>query len=163
MEQRTLRRFQADDTAQVCQLYAATTRLINGTDYTPEQIERWAHFADDVDGWCERLLRHRTNVIASAGRILGFAELEGDGEVGYFYVDAHHQGRGIGSSLMLALVADAQAQSSLQLRAAVSISALPFFQRHGFTTTAVNRPLVCGVEAVQYRLARSLTDRLSPP
>jgi len=155
-----LRAFVPADTPAICQLYAATTRAINGQHYTSAQVERWAGFAADQEGWCTRLGRNRTIVADLNGLIVGFAELEPADEVGYVYVDAQRQGQGIGTRLMRRLLLIAAEGTATQLHADVSISAMPFFAAQGFTVVARTEPIVCGAAAPRYRMTCAVP---SPP
>ncbi|WP_295034119.1 GNAT family N-acetyltransferase [uncultured Microbacterium sp.] len=49
-----------------------------------------------------------------------------------FYLDERHQGRGIGSSVLCAVLADAPADRPLRLQVLVGSAALRLYERHGF-------------------------------
>jgi len=159
MPELQLRPFAPEDTPALCHLYAATTRAINGQHYTRLQVERWAGFADDQAAWCARLGRNLTIVAEQFGQIVGFAELEPGGEVGYFYVDAQRQGQGIGTQLMQRLLLLAGELTTTQVHADVSVSAMPFFAAQGFTVVARLEPMVCDAPAPRYRMTRALPPR----
>ena len=62
-----------------------------------------------------------------SGKILGFAELEDDGHIDYFYCDHEHQRRGVGSRLYEAIEKEARRRAIQRLHAAVSVTAKAFF------------------------------------
>ena len=98
-----IRRYKDGDEERLWQLYHDTTHIINGKDYTPEQCERWAPAVVDMSKWKERIRASNPFVAEENGKILGFAELERDGHIDYFYCDHEHQRRGIGSRLFKAI------------------------------------------------------------
>jgi len=156
MRELLIRPFVPADTPAICRLYVETTRTINGRDYTPAQVERWVAFAAQQEQWRERLGRNRTLVADHHGQIVGFAELEQAGEVGYFYVAALHQSQGIGRQLMAGLLRAAREQKCPALHADVSLSAQPFFSAQGFSVLETSQPIVCGAPALRYRMVYHL-------
>ena len=67
------------------------------------------------------------------------------GYIDHFYVSGHHPRRGIGTTLMDHLHGEARRMAVQQLSADVSITAQPFFARHGFVIVAQRMPMVRGV------------------
>ncbi|MBA4191138.1 MAG: GNAT family N-acetyltransferase, partial [Planctomycetaceae bacterium] len=90
------------------------------------------------------------------GQAIGFADLEPDGHIDRFFVHADHQGCGVGSTMMKSLVAEAMRTNCQRLFAEVSITARPFFERHGFTVLAEQEVVVRGVALTNYRMERHL-------
>lgn len=84
-----IRRYRAGESEEIRRIYVETTRKVNSQDYTPEQIERWATRHSDPQAWKERLRDRNPFVAVRDGRILGFAELEPDGHIDFFY--CHHE------------------------------------------------------------------------
>jgi L-amino acid N-acyltransferase YncA len=153
-----IRRYKTGDEERLWQLYHDTTHIINGKDYTPEQCERWAPAIADMPNWTERIRATNPFVAEDNGRILGFAELEQDGHIDYFYCDHEHQRRGVGSRLYEALEIEARRLKIRRLHAAVSVTAKAFFIRMGFRVVAEQRNVICGAPAPNSIMEKVLAD-----
>ncbi|WP_166820665.1 GNAT family N-acetyltransferase [Thalassoroseus pseudoceratinae] len=151
-----LRPYQAGDASELLSLFRDTIQRINCRDYTPEQIEAWA--SDDIDdiAWADRFTGRFVIVAEQNERPIGFGELEPNGHIDRFYVSADHQGIGIGRGLITTIFEEATRQSLPRLTVEASITARPFFERHGFATLERQIVVCRGVEMVNYRMAREL-------
>lgn len=150
-----LRRFRPDDTPALIDLFRDTVRRVNSRDYTPEQVRAWA--PDDVDPARWAVLADRYTVVAEVdGRIVGFTDLEANGHIDRFFVHADHQAQGVGRAMLSELVAEAGRLGIPRLYAEVSITARPFFVRHGFVVVAEQEVTVRGVVLTNYRMERLL-------
>ncbi len=150
-----VRRYQAGEEEQIWQVYYDTTRLINGRDYTAEQVRRWAP-DEGKPGWNERLKEKNPFVAEEEGQILGFAELEGNGHIGYFYSHHQWQRKGVGKLLYRALEEEALRRKIPLLFAEVSVTAREFFLGRGFEIVAEQNNLVCGTVAPNFQMQKRL-------
>ena len=157
----SIRRYRPGDEESLWQLYHNTTHIINGKDYTPEQCERWAPAEVDMAKWRERIRARNPFVVEDNGQILGFAELEPDGGIDYFYCHHEHLRRGVGRMLYQAIEAEARLLKFPCLHAAVSMTAKTFFLRMGFQVVKEQRNFVCGAVAPNSIMRKELTD--NPP
>ena len=82
--------------------------------------------------WKARFRNYRMLVAEDRGEIIGFAEFERPGHIDCFYVHHLWQGRGIGTALLRRIVQQAADSNIKRLFADISITAWPFFLRHGF-------------------------------
>jgi putative acetyltransferase len=82
--------------------------------------------------WAARVTANAPWVAEQAGRIVGFADLQADGLIDMCFVAPEAAGRGVGNALMAAILARARHLGLAALHAQVSLTAQPFFQRHGF-------------------------------
>ncbi|MBS1673716.1 MAG: GNAT family N-acetyltransferase [Actinobacteria bacterium] len=76
-----------------------------------------------------------TWMIAVDGKIAGTITLRPDHDALWlemFYLDERHQGRGIGSSILRAVLTDAPVDRPLRLQVLVGSAALRLYERHGF-------------------------------
>jgi putative acetyltransferase len=157
----TLRLYHPGDAGNLLALFRDTIRRVNSRDYSPDQVAAWA--SDDIDtaAWAERF-RGRYVVVAEedaaapSQRLVGFAELETNGHIDRLYVSADHQGQGIATLLLSALVQEAQRQRQTRLFVEASITARPFFEKHGFTMLAEQVVTLRGVAFVNCRMERWL-------
>lgn len=81
--------------------------------------------------WRERVRARDPFVAENDGELLGFAELMADGRIDYFYCHHRHRREGAGRRLYQAIGSEARRLGLPRLRAAVSITAKPFFARMG--------------------------------
>ena len=152
----SLRPFRDHDLPALIELFRDTVRRVNVRDYTPEQVRAWA--PDEIDPAKWRSFDGRFAIVAGLdGRIVGFADLEPDGHLDRFFVHADKQGQGVGRALMHALLDEAERLSLPRIFAEVSITARPFFERHGFVVLAEQSVEVRGERLTNYRMELALS------
>jgi putative acetyltransferase len=159
----TLRPYRPDDAPALLALFRDTIRRVNCRDYSPAQIAAWA--SDDIDtvSWFGRFTGRFVPVAEEVGRPVGFAELEPNGHIDRVYVSADHQRRGLGQQLLTAVVAEARRVGLARLFTEASITARPFFEVQGFAVLAPQVVTCRGVEFVNYRMERVLTEPSAAP
>ncbi len=146
----TIRRYQPGDEAAIARIYRSAIHELACADYTREQCEAWSGRGTNPDGWRERCERKRPLVNEVEGRVAGFMELDPDGHIDCTFVDPVYAGKGVMSALMEAVKAEAGGLGVDRLHAEVSITALPFFKRHGFTVLRENLVNIRGVELTNF-------------
>lgn len=151
-----IRRYRAGEEERLWQLYHDTTHIANGRDYTREQCERWAPADMDMLKWKERIRARNPFVAEEEGRILGFAELEPDGHIDYFYCDHDHLRKGVGRKLYQAIEEEARRLMIPRLHAAVSVTAKPFFLQMGFVVVKEQHNIVCDAVAPNFLMQKIL-------
>ena len=158
----TLRPYRPDDGPALLALFRDTIRRVNRRDYSPEQIAAWA--SDDIDpgGWFARFTGRYVPVAEESGRLIGFAELEPDGHIDRLFVSADHQRRGIGGQLLAAVETEGRRNGLARLFTEASITARSFFEAQGFEVIAPQVVSCRGVEFVNYRMERILTEPGQP-
>ena len=158
-----LRPYVPTDTQALVQLFTDTVHAINRRDYSQQQCAAWAPHAYDLARWQSRFGQKQPLVAEQDGIIVAFGELEPDGHIDAFYVHASYQGQGIATQLLDALEQQAHARQLVRLYAEVSITALPFFQHHGFQIIAEQTVTVRGVAMLNYRMERRASRPTSLP
>jgi putative acetyltransferase len=147
----SVRPFCPDDIPALFTLFKDTVHRVNSRDYSPEQVRAWAPDVFNAARWAT--LAERFAVVAEMdGQVVGFTDLESDGHIDRFFVHADHQGRGVGRALMGAVIGEAEQTGLTRLFAEVSITARPFFERHGFVVLAEQQVVVRGVAMTNYRM-----------
>lgn len=150
-----LRPFRPADVPGLFALFRDTVQRVNGRDYSPPQVAAWAPAEPDPARWAT--LAERFAVVAEiGGQAVGFADLEPDGHVDRLFVHADRQGRGVGTALMRSVVAEGGRLRLPRLFAEVSVTARPFFARHGFVVLAEQQVVVRGVALTNYRMEQRL-------
>lgn len=154
-DQISLRPFRPDDILTLFALFRGTVHRVNSRDYTSEQVAAWAPVEIDAARWAT--LTERFAVIAEVdGEVAGFADLEADGHIDRFFVHADHQGCGVGTAMVRAILNEAERAGIVRLFAEVSITARPFFERHGFVVLAEQQVMVRDVPLANFRMERLL-------
>ncbi len=127
-----LRDFQPGDEPALRAVFVSAVRGTARRDYSRSQLDAWAPLDHDVDAWASRMQGIAPFVALIDGRIVGYADLQPDGDIDHFYVAAQAGGRGVGSALMQRILARAEELGLRELTSRVSITAQPFFARFGF-------------------------------
>lgn len=127
-----IRDYNSDDCKVVADLFYQTVHAVCVNDYTEEQLEVWAPTPIDYKKWQERLDRKKPFLAIVNNAIVGFIELEEGGYIDCFYVDKNFQRKGVGSFLLDYAEELARSRNYDKMYAEVSITAKPFFLKHGF-------------------------------
>ena len=131
-----LRRFEAEDMAEVHHLFHASVHELAGQFYTPQQLAAWAPDDADPAEWGERFLDQYSAVAEEDGRILGFGSIDApSGYVDMLYVLPSAAGHGVGKTLLRALEAESEAQRRYSF---VSFAAEGFFRHMGYAPLRLN-------------------------
>jgi GNAT superfamily N-acetyltransferase len=76
---------------------------------------------------------YETVAAEAAGRIVAFAQLDPvDGRLRALFVDADVQGRGVGRAMLAEVEARAARRGCTRVHGAMSLNAVPFYERAGF-------------------------------
>lgn len=151
-----IRRFKIGDEDILWRLYYETTHRINGQEYTKEQVERWAPKDKDMIEWSRRVRVRNPFVAEDDGIIVGFAELEANGHIDFFYCHHLWQRKGVGRMLYEALENEARGLNLRHLRSEVSVPARAFFEAMGFRVTVEQNNVVCGSVAKNYVMEKQI-------
>jgi GNAT superfamily N-acetyltransferase len=151
-----IRRATPDDALAIATLYHDTVKKINSRDYAPAQIQAWAGATPDEEKWLERQTSRTTFVEEDDGIIRGFAELEGNGHIGAVYIHADYQREGIASALLDEVEKEAVACGATCHSTDASITAEPFFAKHGFETVAAQDVEYHGQIFRNYRMRKQV-------
>jgi putative acetyltransferase len=146
----------ADAPATLALFLAAVTQTA-AADYTPEQITAWAAADErDLERW-DAAMSARGSVVATIGDdIAGFSDVSPSGYIDMMFTAPAFLRRGVASRLLAHAEAAARASGAAELSANVSITARPFFERHGFTVLAEQRPERRGITLTNYRMRKPL-------
>jgi putative acetyltransferase len=128
-----VRRATVDDAEAICDLHICSIRGLCANDYTPEQIEAWAGRKKP-----ELYSRAMTEggetmfvAVDEQGRIIGFAAFKA-AEIYGLYVAPEAIRRGVGSELLDAAEAAMRLSGVAVVRFRSTLTALSFYQRHGY-------------------------------
>lgn len=146
-------------TGEEAQLHAIFHSAVHGLacrDYTAAQLHAWA--PQDYDGalWSQRMRANQTLVAELDGRAVAFADLQPSGYIDMFFVAAPYARRGVGGALLRHIMEMAHTRAIGVLRSDVSLTAEPFFARHGFRVETRNLVPVRGVALENATMSRML-------
>jgi putative acetyltransferase len=144
------------DAEPICRLFYETVRTVNLGDYSPEQVRAWAPEVPDPAAWHERMSGRHTLVADEGGEVVGFAELEEDGHLDMLYCRPDAVGRGVGSLLYAAVEERARGLGLDRISTEASITARPFFERHGFAVLRRNTVLRQGTGLTNFFMDKAL-------
>ncbi len=150
-----LRPYEEGDLQAVVSLFYDTIHSVNLKDYTPEQADAWAPKEPDMSRWQKLLKEEDTWVAVQDGRIVGFANRNGD----YFdclYVGKGYQRRGVAKALAERIEGRAAAEGYTRIRTDASLTARPFFERRGYIVVRRQRVYRAGQILVNFAMERSI-------
>ncbi|WP_407833958.1 GNAT family N-acetyltransferase [Vibrio rotiferianus] len=127
-----IRRFESGDEETLRTLFYYTVRKVCINDYTDAQVSAWAPNIYVAEDWNQKIALLNPFIVLLDGQVVGYADLQPDGYVDHFFCHWQHQGKGVGTALMQQLIAEGARNFNHRLYANVSLTAKPFFERHGF-------------------------------
>lgn len=142
-----VRRAVSEDVHQILNLFYETIQKVNSEDYSEAQIRVWSE-ARDEETWKKKIQDQYFLVKEVDHEILGFSSIDETGYLDFLYVHAAHQGKGIASALLREISKKAADQGNRTVWTSSSITAQPFFRKHGFVETKKETKFVKGVEFV---------------
>ena len=158
-----IRGYRQDDAPGVTRLFHETVHSVNRADYSAEQLRAWSPGVPDPESWHARMSSRCTLVAERRNEqgeeVIAFAELERDGHLDMFYCRRDFVGRGVGSRLYAAVEREARERGLLLIFTEASITARPFFERHGFSTLEERVVVRRGVELTSFKMQKSLGVR----
>jgi putative acetyltransferase len=150
-----VRTYSSYDLTRLIDLFRSTVRSVNRRDYTAEQTLAWAPDNIDPQMWAERLRKNRCWVATTDEIPVGFIELGPDGLIDMLYVHHANQRQGIGTRLLLELQQTGVGDRLAGLYTHSSITAVPFFERHGFNVEAAQQVTVRGQTLANFRMRKT--------
>lgn len=168
----TVREARPADVPAIRDVHAASIRGLAASHYDAGQIESWsdleeADYAIPADGShvvvAEVAAATPVDVQSgggSKGGVVGFGAVDLEsGEVRAVYVHPDHAGEGVGSAILGGLEERADDAGLRELHLTASLNAVPFYERHGWTSTGpTTHELGDGVELEARGMAKRLED-----
>lgn len=151
-----VRKATATDAEAITDLFYNTVTTVNTKDYDAEQIAAWANGRNNIDGWIKKIIEQHFIVAEAGDQLTGFASVTGYGYIDFMFVHHEHQGRGIATLLLKHLLAIANGLQLTSVTTHASITALPFFEKHGFTLVKQQTVNVRGVNLTNFVMERLL-------
>lgn len=152
-----IRRYQRTDAADTLAVFLAAITETAAADYSTEQIRAWADAENrELSAWDEAMQARNSYVATVDGSVAGFSDVSADGYIDMMFVSPRHLHQGIARRLLAHIEAYARQKRMVELSADVSITARPFFERHGFVVEAEQHPSRAGVQLTNFRMRKKL-------
>ncbi|MDQ2740991.1 MAG: GNAT family N-acetyltransferase [Chloroflexota bacterium] len=152
-----IRPYEHADAVETLAVFISAVTETAAADYTAEQTQAWAQpERRDAGTWHQAMLARNSIVATIGGELAGFSDVGPGGYVDMMFVSPRHQRRGVAHQLLAHVEARALRVGTPALSANVSITARPFFERHGFTIEAEQHPVKAGVELINYKMRKDL-------
>ena len=158
-----IRLFQKQDSDRIAQLFHDTVREVNIRDYSPEQVQAWAPEDLYLSDWTEDCTNSFTYVAEEDSEIIGFAQLEANGQIDCFLCHKDYHRCGVGTRLYRAIEAKALELKIDCLFVEVSITARAFFKSRGFKVMKEQQVSCLGKRLTNFEMEKSLTKYLERP
>lgn len=149
-----IRPYQPGEEPLLRELFYNTVHNVNQRDYTVEQLEAWAPQRYDANVWAARLAQSEPFVALNNEEIVGFADVQTDGYIDFFFCHQAYQGKGVGKALMKHLLKTGKRYGVKRFYADVSITAKPFFQHYGFEVLRQQQKEVRGVVLTNFLMEK---------
>lgn len=145
-----IRKYKESDFIALCEIFMRAIQETASQDYSAQQIAAWAQV--DELRWRHKLANSQVRVAVIDGHPVGFISVI-DGYIDLLFVTPEFGRRGIASALLEQWITP---DSVLSVDA--SITAKPFFERHGFQVVEQQKVECRGVWFINY-LMRYEKDR----
>lgn len=117
-------------------LFFDTVTTVNAAHYNAGQVKVWSAGYENIERWTNRILEQHFFVADIESTVAGFASLTNEGYLDVFFVHKDFQRRGVARGLINYIYALAQSLGIRHITSDVSITARPFFEKHGFAVVA---------------------------
>jgi len=116
----------------------------------------WARDDIDVESWAAKRAAAGTIVAVVDAVVAGFTDFDGSGYIDMLFVDPRFARRGVASALLARVFDVASEREVDELSVHASLTARPFFERHGFVVIEEQHPIRDGVIMVNFRMSGSV-------
>ena len=121
------------DIPEMRELFRTTVLTVNSKDYTKEEVADWASCGESVAHWKELLAKNDyIGAIDGQGKIVGFSSMNAEGYLHSMFVHKDWQGKGVATLLLSEVEKMACEYGVRKISVEVSITARPFFEKHGY-------------------------------
>ncbi|WP_236036803.1 MULTISPECIES: GNAT family N-acetyltransferase [Bifidobacterium] len=154
-----IRAYRPDDAAATMDVFRRAVTETASRDYDDEQVRTWAGNTGTSTQWDARRSAVHTWVAETTDRrplIVGFIDIDDDGYIDMLFVDPAVARRGVASRLFDQAEQYAAANDIARLSVHASITARPFFRRHGFRTVETRHPRIGEVTFVNYLMIKPM-------
>lgn len=134
------------DFATLCAIFLRAIKETASADYSPRQIAAWAQV--DEARWRQKIAASRVLVAVKEASPVGFITTVDD-YIDLLFVSPDYSRQGIASALL-------KRRPERVLTVEASITAKPFFERHGFSVIEQQQVEARGERFLNYRMRREI-------
>jgi putative acetyltransferase len=127
-----IRKYRGGDAEALTKIYRESILEIGIEQYTREQVEVWASYADELEEIRHRLADGITLVAEAVGRPVGFGQLNPVSHVSFLYTSKDHPRTGVAGAIYKRLEEFAVSQNVTKLDTRASRISRSFFEKMGF-------------------------------
>jgi putative acetyltransferase len=127
-----IRRYRGGDAEALTKLYRESVLEIGKEQYTREQVEVWASYADELEEIRHSLADGITLVAEAGGRPVGFGQLNPVSHVSFLYTSKEYPRTGVARAIYKRLEEFAVSQNVTKLDTRASRISRSFFEKMGF-------------------------------
>lgn len=127
-----IRRYTPDDAEEIADLYRRSVTETAIEKYTPEEVEVWASYADEVEEIRHRLAEGLTLVAETGDVIVAFGQLKPLDHIAFLYTLKEYSRMGIATEIYNRLEEHAVMKGAERLTTDASRISMPLFERLGF-------------------------------
>lgn len=158
-EEFTIRTAQQSDVIELRDLYKNTVLEVNSRDYSQEEVEDWASCGDDLSNIGKMIESHYFIVaVNQLSQIVGFSSITPQGYLHSMFIHKDFQGKGIATLLLKEIERYSIAEGIKRITSEVSITARPFFEKHGYTVEAEQKRRANQLCLTNFWMAKSLVN-----
>jgi len=151
-----IRRYRPEDAEAIARLYEKSVREIAIEKYTPEEVDAWASYADEIEELRHRLAEGLTLVAEDGVMIVSFGQLKPVDHIAFLYTLKDYSRKGIASVIYKLLEDHAAMKGTEYLTTDASRISKPLFKKLGFklVCTVVERRK--GVDIECFKMKKDL-------
>jgi putative acetyltransferase len=150
------RKADSNDLPEILELFVDCVHIVCKKDYEKDQRAAWASAANSSKWWLDKIDNQYFIVAEKANRIIGFTALAGNDTVDLLYVHKDFQNIGIASLLLNSILDRVKIAGCYKLRAEVSKTARPFFEKKGFSDATEQTKIIQGIAIETYQMLKIL-------
>ena len=144
------------DVPGMVKMFRETVHLVCKQDYSQEQLQAWAPESVDQLRWIKKIQEQDSIAAEVNNELVGFCTWEREGFIDLLYVHHAYQRMGIGSVLYSHAELTLRLSGVKYIQTHSSLTALPFFKRHGFSTVMKQQLQIAGVVIPNVVLEKNL-------
>lgn len=152
----TIRRYKPEDAEGISGLYEKSVREIAIELYTPEEVEVWASYADEIEEIRHRLAEGLTLVAESGNTPVAFGQLKPVSHIAFLYTIKEYSRMGIATEIYKRLEDHALDKGAQYLTTDASRISKPLFERLGFQLECPVIEKRKGVELECFKMKKEL-------
>ncbi|HVY55301.1 MAG TPA: GNAT family N-acetyltransferase [Thermodesulfobacteriota bacterium] len=156
MEGLNIRRYRPEDAEAISILYEKSVREIAIEKYTPEEVEAWASYADEIEELRYRLAEGLTLVAEADESLVAFGQLKPIDHIAFLYTLKDYSRKGVASGIYKRLEDHAVMKGAKYLTTDASRVSKPLFEKLGFSLECPVVEKRKGVELECFKMRKEL-------